>query len=105
MKLWQKIYIIFFSIFVIAFNLGGISIIERIHSTSLENEVKNGLSKQKGISYTFFFAADWKLTANFFFKQVRRYLVGRTSELCSMSRILLEFLSLSQIRILERGQN
>lgn len=51
MKLWQKIYIIFFSIFVIAFNLGGISIIERIHSTSLENEVKNGLSKQKGISY------------------------------------------------------
>ncbi|CAH2211921.1 sensor histidine kinase [Tepidibacter aestuarii] len=51
MKLWQKIYILFFIAFLLTFNIAGITIIEKIHNETLNREVQRGLSEQKSISY------------------------------------------------------
>lgn len=49
MKLWKKIYIIFFICFIISFNLAGVAIIERIYNKSINREVKESLDEHKNI--------------------------------------------------------
>lgn len=58
MKLWQKIYSIFFICFIITFNIAGIAIIEKIHNESLNGEVKNTLKDYRSMLLV--------LDANFF---------------------------------------
>ncbi len=51
MKLWQKIYMIFLIGLLLAFNIAGIAILEKIHNETLNREVQRNLSEQKSISY------------------------------------------------------
>lgn len=49
MKFWQKIFIYHFILFVIIFNLGGVFLIESMHSLSLDREIERGLSEHLSI--------------------------------------------------------
>ncbi|WFD09502.1 sensor histidine kinase [Tepidibacter hydrothermalis] len=49
MKFWQKIFTYHFILFVIIFNLGGVFLIESMHSLSLDREIERGLSEHLSI--------------------------------------------------------
>ncbi|CAH2212382.1 HAMP domain-containing sensor histidine kinase [Tepidibacter aestuarii] len=49
MKFWKKIFTYNFILFVIIFNLGGVFLIENMHSVSLDREIERGLSEHLSI--------------------------------------------------------
>ncbi|WP_099188652.1 sensor histidine kinase [Tepidibacter mesophilus] len=49
MKFWKKIFTYHFILFVIIFNLGGVFLIENMHSLSLDREIERGLSEHLSI--------------------------------------------------------
>ncbi|MBU3213922.1 HAMP domain-containing histidine kinase [Clostridium estertheticum] len=49
MKFWQRIYILFLTLFILTFNFAGILIIEKIHNETLKSEVDRALSEQLSI--------------------------------------------------------
>ena len=49
MKFWQRIYILFLTLFIFTFNFAGILIIEKIHNETLKREVDRCLSEHLSI--------------------------------------------------------
>ncbi|MEJ8554063.1 sensor histidine kinase [Tepidibacter sp. Z1-5] len=49
MKFWKKIFTYHFILFIIIFNLGGVFLIESMHSLSLDREIERGLSEHLSI--------------------------------------------------------
>jgi len=49
MKFWQRIYILFLTLFIITFNFAGILIIEKIHNETLKRELDRCLSEHLSI--------------------------------------------------------
>ncbi|MGL5415355.1 MAG: sensor histidine kinase [Clostridium sp.] len=83
MKIWKKIFIYSFILFVVIFNVAGVMIIENIYSRNLNFAIKNSITDSKDIANTIYLNADLldKFQGDVLWKKLRGYMYAGYSEL------------------------
>lgn len=83
MKIWKKIFVYSFILFIVIFNIAGVMIVENIYSRSLNFAIKNSITDSKDIANTITLNADLldKFQGDVLWKKLRGYMYVGYNEL------------------------